>query len=456
MERTRLVADRRAGPLSAGAPAAKADSAPTPLEEMPEIDTTPVLASVATAAPAPVKTQAPQRTRSFTAWIVVAASVVLAAISAVVLMQRNRVEPASPANATVTTQPEKPTSTESQSTQPTQSTSTTATSTTQDRPATVTIRGLPAGTRVALDNAPIGTIGADGTFTNGGIAAGTHTLQFSARGFDAVAITRDFASGQSVALSIADVKLTRVQSTVDLQADAGTDITITQAGRTIQHQVGPGKISLPEGAYDLAVKGPAGISSSSKISTTAVGATTIDVRNLIVSGMERFDAGGWTQQDGWFTRRGGNFVLYNRNAREGTISFTVRLDRNGNPFSGGSRLSWMVGFADSRNYVLLQIDKDDFYRLAVVDAVPQQQTKKEHRIPTNGPYVYFRAQILGNRLVHEYSTQQNVWQPLDAWSPAGVATTGPRAILDGQFGFFLPGSEELTISNFFFYPPAKP
>jgi serine/threonine protein kinase/Tfp pilus assembly protein PilF len=444
VERTRLVIDRRAG-----------QSAPPAPEEMTEVDTTPLLASVATAAPAPVKTQVPQRTRSLTTWIVMAVSLVLAAIIAVVLIQRNRVEPVSPANTTTTKQPEKPTSTESQSTQPTQSTSTTATSTTQDTPATLTFRGLPAGARVVLDNAPIGTIGADGTFTSGGIAAGTHTLQLSARGYDTVTITRDFASGQSVALSIADVTLTRAQSTVDLQADAGTDITITQAGRTIQHQVGPGKISLPEGAYDLAVKGPAGISSSSKISTTAGGATPIDVRNLIVSGMERFDAGGWTQQDGWFTRRGGNFVLYNRNAREGTASFTVRLDR-GNPFSGGSRLNWMVGFADSRNYVLLQLDKDDFYRSVIVNSVPQQQVKIPHRIPTNVPYIYLRAQLLGNRLVHEYSTQPNLWQELDAWGTGGVPTTRPRGLLDGQFGFFLPGTQELTISNFYFYPPARP
>ena len=115
----------------------------------------------------------------------------------------------------------------------------------------------------------------------------------------------------------------------------------------------------------------------------------------------------------------------------------------------------MVGFADSRNYVLLQLDKDTFYRTPIVNSVPQPQTKIPHRIPTNGPYVYLRAQILGSRLVHEYSTQPKIWETLDTWDTAGVASTGPRAILDGQFGFFLPGAEELTISNFYFYPPTK-
>jgi beta-xylosidase len=118
-------------------------------------------------------------------------------------------------------------------------------------------------------------------------------------------------------------------------------------------------------------------------------------------------------------------------------------------------MNWVAGFADSRNYVLLQLDKDDFYRSAIVDSVPQQATKIPHRIPTNVPYVNLRAQMQGNRLVHQYSTQPNQWHNLDAWGTGGVPTKRPRGLLDGQFGFFLPGTEELTISNFFFYPPTK-
>jgi serine/threonine-protein kinase len=458
VERTRLVVDRRAGLTP-----------PPGREQMPEVDTTPVLATIATAnTQAGAATPAPPRAHSSrSALIAIAAFIVIVAAIAVVLMRRNGAEPTPPANTTTTTQPEKAPSKESSSTQPTASTqspSTESTSTVPDTsatganaqpPATLTIRGLPAGTRVVLDNVLIGTVGADGTFSYGTVTSGTHAMQLSARGYDAVMLTREFASGQSVALSIADVKLTRAPATMELQADGGTDITLAQAGRTIQHQVGPGKISIPEGTYDLVLKGPAGIQSSSKVSATAGASTTIDVRTLIVSGMERFDASGWTQQDRWSTRRGGNFVLYNRNAREGTIAFTIRLDRNGNPFSGGARLSWVVGFADSRNYVLLQLDKDDFYRSAIVDGVPQQPLKKEHRVPTNVPYVNLRVQLQGSRLVQEYSTQPNLWHDLDAWGTGGVATTRPRGLLDGQFGFFLPGTEDLAISNFFFYPPTK-
>jgi hypothetical protein len=47
-----------------------------------------------------------------------------------------------------------------------------------------------------------------------------------------------------------------------------------------------------------------------------------------------------------------------------------------------------------------------------------------------------------------------MWQTLDSWSTAGAgAPMGKREILDGRFGFFLPGAEEIAISNFYYYPP---
>ena len=68
------------------------------------------------------------------------------------------------------------------------------------------------------------------------------------------------------------------------------------------------------------------------------------------------------------------------------------------------------------------------------------------------------SQPVNNRnisaVVHEYSTQPNVWMTLDTWSSAGAGAT--RELLDGRFGFFLPGAEEIAISNFRYYPPMPP
>ena len=232
---------------------------------------------------------------------------------------------------------------------------------------------------------PIGTVGSDGTLSFTGITPGPHSLQFAARGYEPLKLSSEFTSGQSVTLSSAEVKLVRVPATLDLRADAGTEITIAQAGRVIQQVKAPARISLPEGKYDLTAKGPVGVPTTRPLVVSADAPATIDLRNAIVTGMERFDLAGWTLTDSWSTRRGGNFVLYDRAGSQGTISFTIRMDRSGNPFSSGSRLNWVVGYADSQNYVQLQLDKDAFYRRVVTNGTPQTPTPVQHRIPDNVP-----------------------------------------------------------------------
>ena len=53
------------------------------------------------------------------------------------------------------------------------------------------------------------------------------------------------------------------------------------------------------------------------------------------------------------------------------------MDRSGNPFSSGSRLKWVVGYADSTNYIMLQLDKDAFYRSVVTNGSVQTPTTIE-------------------------------------------------------------------------------
>ena len=430
IERTRLVPQR-----AAVEPVATPLSAPPP--------------PVKPAPPAPV----PAIRSSSRMWLVwVAAAVVVLGGGALLLIPRDQVQsPAASPPPVVETEPAVP-SAPSTSPAPTPAPQ----EPTAPALASLALQRLPPGTSVRLDDMPIGTVRADGTFSFAGVAPGRHSLQFVARGYEPLTLSQDFTSEQTLTLSSAEVKLVRSPATVELRGDPGTEITITQSGRTIQQVKAPARISLPEGKYDLAAKGPVGVPTTRPLVVSADAPATIDVRNLIVTGMERFDPAGWTEADAWSTRRGGNFVLYNRSGSQGTISFTIRLDRSGNPFSSGSRLKWVVGYADSTNYIMLQLDKDAFYRSVVVNGTPQPPTTIEHRIPDNVPYVNLRVQLVGNRLVHEFATQANVWQVLDNWSTAGAPATTGREILDGQFGFFLPGAEEIAISNFRYYPPVTP
>ena len=455
IERTRLVPERRA--VQSEAPLADADAL-APALEATQLTPPPAPQQLDTLAPSRVPEPAPvKRTRSRSAmWAVVAASVVVAIVVVWVVVRPKRVTPVQPDPPPAQTTVTPPTADTPQAAPrpaPVEAPAATPSPAAAAALATLSLKQLPPGTRVLLDDAPIGTVGSDGTLSQS-VPPGRHTLQFSMRGYDTVTITQEFTAAQTLNLTRAEVKLTRSPVTVELAADPSTDITITQSSKPVQQQVGPGKVLLPEGSYELIVKGPANVASSRPLTVSGPGAQVVDVRNLVVSGMERFDMTGWTRQDAWFTRHGGNFVLYNRQLGDGTIAFTVRLDRSGNPFSSGSRLAWVVGYIDSRNYVQLQIDKDNFYRSVIAAGTPSQPTRIEHKIPTNGPFVNMRVRIAGTQLLHEYSVREGVWQTIDAWQ----ATTGPdpKRVLNGNFGFFLPGTEEVTISNFFFYPPTKP
>jgi hypothetical protein len=115
-----------------------------------------------------------------------------------------------------------------------------------------------------------------------------------------------------------------------------------------------------------------------------------------------------------------------------------------------------VGYIDNNTHVMMQLDKDALYRVDMVGGVANQ-AKIPHRIPTSVPFVHLNVQISGPRLIHQYSVDGMNWQTLDTWSrtPPTLPEKGRRAPLDGRFGLFLPGDEEVFVSNLLHYPEAR-
>jgi serine/threonine-protein kinase len=323
--------------------------------------------------------------------------------------------------------------------------------------ASLRLERLPAGVQVLLDGVSIGTVGADGTLAYAGVGSGAHKLEFVIAGYEPLTLERTFIAPGTLVLSTNDIVLKRLPGTLELVADPGTQTAILQKGRTIQRAAGAAKLRIPEGTYDVRISGPTGVPVTRTVSVGSGATQSLDVRNLVVTGMERFDLRGWTRIDTWFRRRGEGYSLYNHSNPEGRFTFTVRLDRDGNPFSTGSRLKWVVGYVDNRTHVMMQLDEDALYRVDTVDGLAQQARGIPHRIPTNVPFVHFTVQISGPRLIHQYSVDGTDWRMLDSWSrtPPSMPEKGRRGPLDGRFGFFLQGDEEVFVSNFFYYPESR-
>ena len=312
--------------------------------------------------------------------------------------------------------------------------------------AALTVRQLPPGTRVSIDGALIGTIGADGALSYARVKPGRHALQFSRESFEPVTITREFAVTNPVLVSAADVTFRAASIVMEFLADESTNVVVSQGELTINRFTGATKLPLAEGSYQVVARGPSGLPTSETVLVAASGPRTVDLRN-VASGMEQFEGSAWTEADTWFTRRGGGFVLYKRTAPGARIAFTVKPDRSRNPFSSGPRVKWVVGFADVRNYALVELGDDYLYRTDIVNGARRELPRIAHKIPSNDQFLHVSVEVSETEVVHQFNAGSG-WRVLDTWTRTTPA--------EARFGFYLPGTETLEISNFRYDPaPAR-
>ena len=305
-----------------------------------------------------------------------------------------------------------------------------------DRLATLSVGQLPPGTRVSIDGAPVGTVGqTDFQYTS--VKPGRHTIVLSRDTYEPVTLLRDFTSARPVQVAAADVTFRPAAVVVEFLADAGTNITVSQGDQTLHQFAGATQLPLAEGTYQVVARGPANLPTTETVLVTPGAIKTVDLRN-IASGIEQFETGGWTQAENWFTRRGGGFVLYKRTAPRARIAFTVKPDRSRNPFSSGPRVKWLLGFVDVRNYVLAELSNDALYA-PKSSTVHGASCPGSLKIPSGGEFVHLSVEVSDSQIVHQFNAGSG-WQVLDTWSRTTPA--------EGRFGFYLPGSETLEVSNF--------
>jgi serine/threonine-protein kinase len=309
---------------------------------------------------------------------------------------------------------------------------------------TLTLQQLPPGTQVLLDGTPLGAAAADGSFVSTQVPVGRRTIDLTNPDYEPVRLTRTFAATAPVTITGAELGLKRMAMSIEVLADADTTLRLSQGGTVVQQATGPTTLTLADGTYEVRAEGPSGIPLTRNLSVAPGGARVLDLRG-VPSGLERFPAGSWTLRDSWNTRKGGGYVLYNRAPPQYSATFTARRNR-GRLFGSGQRLRWVVAYQDERNHVRLELDDDRFYRVEITNG-QEKVTQIKHGI-ANAEQVHLSVQVAGGRLVHQYSLPGKPgWQTIETW-------TRPTP-LDGRFGFYLPGDEEIQLTNFAFSPSAN-
>jgi serine/threonine protein kinase len=307
--------------------------------------------------------------------------------------------------------------------------------------ASLVIQNGTPGSTVLLDNTSVGTVGPDGTFGFNTVSPGDHTLELRKDGFKPKTVKEHFADGGTVTLSSAEAALEASTGQLKIAfTPADANVVVTH-GKDAPIKVSSGvPLSLPPGSYELTVHNGS-FSRSAPFEVAAGQSHNIGPLSLAPGGIQDFeDAAGWKPNNEWFEHKGGKFVLFKITPTTGTFIFSALLNK-------GHRLQWVFHYTDEKNYELFQMDENNFYRSLVRNGDTTESAKVPFKTEKKRPRT-FQITVTANRIVHQIQ-QDNRWVDLDAWSEPG------ETLSTGSFGFYLPGGDEIGLSNFGFYPELK-
>jgi tetratricopeptide (TPR) repeat protein len=312
----------------------------------------------------------------------------------------------------------------------------------QPRPASLTIQGGAPGTTVLVDQTLVGTIQPDGTFSISTVNPGDHTVELrsdNAR-FKPRQFKKHFDAGGTISLAAADAALETAPDSAlgELKITfAPADAKVAIVKGDLLKMVSSGvPLKLAAGSYTLTARTAERFTRSSTLEVVAGQSKTLDL-SLAPSGMSKWDdPGAWKQQGDSFVRRGGDFVLYGAIPASGTFVFSAMPTK-------GHVLQWVFNYSDPKNYVLFQMDENNFYRTVIRNGEKTNQII----VPDKGDKKSFRALLIRvspTEVVHQIKHGDS-WTVLDRWTQPGTNLS------QGKFGFYIPGNDEVALSNFSHY-----
>ena len=304
--------------------------------------------------------------------------------------------------------------------------------------AALTIQGGAPGTAVLVDQTPVGTIQPDGTLSVATVNPGDHTVELRKERFKPRQFKKHFVVGAAISLAAADAALEAAPGELKINfvpADArvavvqGDQLTIVSSGVPL---------NLVPGTYTLTARTADGFPRSSTLEVTAGQSKTLDL-SLAPTGMSNWDdPGAWKSEKDSFIRKGGNFVLYRTVPASGTFVFSAMLAK-------GHPLQWVLNYTDPKNYVLFQIDDNNFYRTVIRNGnksdeiiVPHIGENEKKSVRT------LHIRVSPTEIIHQIK-HGNSWTVLDRWAQPGTNLS------QGKFGFYLPGNDEVALSGFAHY-----
>jgi len=306
----------------------------------------------------------------------------------------------------------------------------------QPRLASLTIQGGAPGTTVLVDQNPVGIIQPDGTLSVSSVNPGDHTVELRKDRFKPRQFKKSFVAGGTTSLAAADAALEAAPGELRITF-APADATVAIVKGDLLKMVSSGvPLNLAAGTYTLTARTAERFTRSSTLEVIAGQSKTLDL-SLAPSGMSKWDdPGAWKQEADSFIRKGGDFVLYGVAPASGTFVFSATIAK-------GHLLQWVLNYSDPKNYVLFQMDDNNFYRTVIRNGeksdqiiVPDKADKKSFRT--------LQIRVSSTELLHQIKHGDR-WTVLDRWTRPGTNLSV------GKFGFYIPGSDQVALSSFAHY-----
>jgi hypothetical protein len=192
----------------------------------------------------------------------------------------------------------------------------------------------------------------------------------------------------------------------------------------------------------------AGSSLPVKFALTAVKATVVASPASATHTMKAEDWDKpWKQEDVWYTRQGGDFILYRITPAVGTFQFAISPRESKGVFGGSPKVRWIVDYVDPKNYIEFEIDKQTFASAEYRNGKKTDHTKRKPHGVSSSSFVIQMVVDPGKLDVQIRSGDS--WAPLDQWAEPG------HNFSEGRFGFRLPNQDTMFLTDFRFTQAAN-
>jgi tetratricopeptide (TPR) repeat protein len=149
----------------------------------------------------------------------------------------------------------------------------------------------------------------------------------------------------------------------------------------------------------------------------------------------------WKKDDVWYTRQGGDFVLYKITPTTGTFIFSIS-PRDSKGVFDPPKVRWVINYLDPKNYIEFEIDKQAFASAEYRNGEKIDHAKrKPHGVESSNFVIQMRIDP-GQVMVQIRSGDD--WEPLDQWNEPG------HNYAAGRFGFRIPDQDQMYLTDFRF------